>query len=327
MLTFGPSDAARCRFAVSPLQETMSALLVLKDRRRHGWYLSWLREVRPAVARLDLDLLDVAAPAHGHGPDFLWPSPGTARTTIEEDLDEVRATDPQTVAVELAEHARRLDPQTVPADLYRALVKDPARTRDRLVEQQRLAWQTLVAPLWDRILSLYETDIAHRARQLADAGLEVLLANLHPRAGWDGDALRLTGLPPRTVDLRGRGLILVPTAFGWPNLGIGPTDDTATVSPALAYPMLGVGRLWESTARPAALARLLGPTRASVLAETITPTSTTNLARRLRMAPATISEHLTVLRDAGLVVAQRRGRELRYQQTRLAAGLLRSDDR
>jgi hypothetical protein len=325
VLTFGPGDAARCRFAVSPLQETMSAVMVLMDRRRQGWYLPWLREVRPALARLDLGLLSVAAPANGHGPDFLWPSPGTARTTVEEDLDRVRATDPRIVAAELAEHARRLDPRTVPADLYRALVEDPARTRDRLVEQQRLAWQALVAPLWERILILHDADITHRARQLADGGLEGLLANLHPRAVWDGAALRLTGPAPGTVDLRGRGLVLVPTAFGWPDLGIGPTDDTSTASPALAYPMLGVGRLWESTARSPALARLLGPTRASVLAETNIPSSTTTLARRMRLAPATVSEHLAVLRDAGLVVARRRGRELRYQQTELASALLRSD--
>ncbi|MFF1615158.1 hypothetical protein ACFVYA_46110 [Amycolatopsis sp. NPDC058278] len=49
----------------------MSALLVLKKPGRHGWYLSWLRDVQPVVARLDLGLLDAAAPSNGYGPDFL----------------------------------------------------------------------------------------------------------------------------------------------------------------------------------------------------------------------------------------------------------------
>jgi DNA-binding transcriptional ArsR family regulator len=325
VLRFGPGDAARCRFAVSPLQETMSALLVLKDPRRHGWYLPWLRDIQEIVAELDLGLLTVAAPAHGHGPDFLWPSPTTALTTIEDDLNQVQATDPQIVAAELAERARRLDPRTVPADLYRALIGDPAGARDRLVEQQRLAWQTLVAPLWNQIRALLDADITTRARHIANGGLEGLFTNLHPRAVWDDDALHLTGFPSGTLDLRGRGLILVPTAFGWPNLGIGPTDDTSTAPPALAYPMLGAGRLWEPTTRPPTIARLLGTGRASVLAETLIPSTTSSLAKRINMAPATVSQHLTVLRDAGLVTAQRRGREVLYQQTPLATALLHSN--
>jgi DNA-binding transcriptional ArsR family regulator len=302
----------------------MSALLVLNDPPRHGWYLPWLRDIRHLVAELDLGLLTLAAPAHGHGPDFLWPSPTTALTTIEDDLAQVQATDPRIVAAELAERTRRLDPRTVPADLYRALTGDPTAARDRLVEQQRLAWQTLVAPLWNQIRALIEVDISTRARHLADRGLEGLFTNLHPRAVWDDDALHLTEFPTATVDLRGRGLILVPTAFGWPNLGIGPTDDTSAAPPALAYPMRGAARLWQPTTRPPAIARLLGTGRASVLAETLIPSTTSSLAQRMNMAPATVSQHLTVLRDAGLVTAQRRGREVLYQQTPLAAALLHS---
>lgn len=323
VLRFGRGDAARCRFAVSPLQETMTALLVLKNPRRHGWYLTWLRDVQHVVAGLDLDLLNVAAPSHGHGPDFLWPSPTSPLTTIEDDLAQVQATDPRIVAAELAEQARRLDPRTVPVDLYRALTGDPITTRDTLVAQQRLAWQALVAPLWDRMRGLLDADITTRSRQLADGGLERLFAELHQRATWNNDELHLTGLRRGTVDLRGRGLVLVPTAFGWPNLGIGPTDGTSITPPALVYPMLGAARLWEPATQPPAIARLLGAGRASVLAETLIPSTTSSLAQRVHLAQATVSQHLAVLRDAGLVTAKRRGREVLYSQTPLAAALLR----
>jgi DNA-binding transcriptional ArsR family regulator len=302
----------------------MSTLLVLTDPGRHCWYLPWLRDIQHVVAELDLGLLSIAAPVHGLGPDFLWPSPTSPLTTIEDDLAQVRATDPSIVAAELAEQARRLDPRTVPADLYRALTGDPIEARDLLVAQQRLAWQTLVAPLWDRMRGMLDADITTRARQLADGGLEGLFANLHPRATWKSDALHLTGLRRGTVDLRGRGLVLVPTAFGWPNLGIGPTDDVAVAPPALSYPMLGAARLWEPSTRPPAIARLLGAGRAFVLAETLIPSTTGSLAQRVDLAPATVSQHLAVLRDAGLVTAERRGREVLYRQTPLAAALLHS---
>jgi DNA-binding transcriptional ArsR family regulator len=322
VLRFGQDDAARCRFAVSPLQETMSALLVLTHPGRHCWYLPWLRDIQHVAAELDLGLLRAASPVRGHGPDFLWPSPTGPLTTIEDDLAQVQAADLGVVAAELAEHAGRLDPRTVPADVSRVLAGDPAEARDRLVAQQRLAWQALISPLWDRMRGLLDADITTRARQLADGGLEGLFANLHRRANWESDGLHLTGLRRGTLDLRGRGLILVPTAFGWPNLGIGPTDNTSAAPPALVYPMLGAGRLWDSATRSPAIARLLGAGRASVLGETLIPTTTGGLSRRVNLSPATVSQHLAVLRDAGLVTAERRGREVLYRQTPLAAALL-----
>jgi DNA-binding transcriptional ArsR family regulator len=284
----------------------------------------WLRDIQPVVAELDLGLLGVARPVNGYGPDFLWPSPTGPLATIEDDLARVQATEPEVVAAELAQHARRLDPRTVPAELYRALTGDPVEARDRLVAHQRQAWEALVAPLWDRMRGLLDADVTARARQLADSGLEGLFANLHRRAVWADDELRLLGFRRRTLDLRGRGLVLVPTVFGWPNLGIGPTDDTAAVPPALVYPTLGAARLWEPAVRSPAIAKLLGAGRADVLAETVIPSSTRALAQRIGLAPATVSEHLTVLRDAGLVTGERRGREVRYRQTPLAVALLRS---
>jgi DNA-binding transcriptional ArsR family regulator len=323
VLRFGPGDAARCRFAISPLQETMTALLVLKNPSRHGGYLTWLREVQHVVDELDLGLLSVASPSQGHGPDFLWPTPSSPLTTIEDDLAQVQATDTHVVATELAEHARRLDPRNVSADLHRALIGDPGEVRDTLVAQQRQAWHALVEPLWDRVRGLLDADISTRSRQLADTGLQGLFSDLHRRATWHNDELHLTGLRHRTVDLRGRGIVLVPTAFGWPKLGIGPTDDTATTPPVLVYPMLGTARLWEPATQPAAIARLLGTGRAAVLAETLVPSTTSHLAQQVGLAPATVSQHLTVLRDAGLVSSDRRGREVLYRQTALATALLR----
>ncbi|MGQ4483050.1 DUF5937 family protein [Streptomyces sp. SAS_276] len=303
----------------------MSALVVLKSPARHGWYLTWLHTVRDVVAELDLGLLGVVAPSKGHGPDFLWPSPAGPRTTIEDDLAQVRRTDPGIVAAELAAQARRLDPRTVPDGLYRTLTGDPLAARDTLVAQQRLAWQALVAPLWDRIRGLLDADITTRSRQLADGGLEGLFADLHQRAVWHNDELHLTGLRHAVLDLRGRGLVLVPTAFGWPHLGIGPTDSTSASPPALVYPVLGAARLWERAVPSSAVSRLLGAGRASVLAETFVPGTTSGLAGRVGLAPATVSQHLSVLRDAGLVSASRRGREVLYRQTPLAAALLRGE--
>ena len=73
------------------------------------------------------------------------------------------------------------------------------------------------------------------------------------------------------------------------------------------------------TARtPAALGDLLGRRRAGILVALAAEATTTELARRLAASPAGVSEHLGVLRRAGLVRARREGRTVLYSRT--AAG-------
>ncbi|MBT2511345.1 winged helix-turn-helix transcriptional regulator, partial [Streptomyces sp. ISL-98] len=63
------------------------------------------------------------------------------------------------------------------------------------------------------------------------------------------------------------------------------------------------------------LARLLGPTRAGLLTALATPASTSELAARHYLSPATVSYHLGVLRRSGLVTPIRDGRYVLYRRT------------
>ena len=67
-----------------------------------------------------------------------------------------------------------------------------------------------------------------------------------------------------------------------------------------------------------ALGDLLGRRRAGILVALAAEATTTELARRLAASPAGVSEHLGVLRRAGLVRARREGRAVLYSRT--AAG-------
>jgi DNA-binding transcriptional ArsR family regulator len=71
-----------------------------------------------------------------------------------------------------------------------------------------------------------------------------------------------------------------------------------------------------------ALERLIGRTRALLLSALDEPASTTWLAHQHRLATATVSEHLTVLRAAGLVVGERHRHEVRYRRTRIGSALV-----
>ena len=121
------------------------------------------------------------------------------------------------------------------------------------------------------------------------------------------------------VELAGRGLLLVPAAFVWPI--VWPRSD-APWDPALVYPPPGIAALWDPTAPAAgALEQLLGRGRARVLLALERPAATLDLAQRLAVSPGGVSEHLKVLRRAGLVVGRREGRRVVYARTAKGDGL------
>jgi DNA-binding transcriptional ArsR family regulator len=105
----------------------------------------------------------------------------------------------------------------------------------------------------------------------------------------------------------------MPSAFQWARPA---TTDLEPWQPTLVYPARGIATLWEQGAHaPDGLVRLLGATRATVLADLDAPRSTADVAQRLSISPAGASHHLTTLRDAGLATARREGRTVLYVRT------------
>ncbi len=139
----------------------------------------------------------------------------------------------------------------------------------------------------------------------------------------DGDELRLTLRSHERRTLYEEGIVLLPSDFAWPDLGVMLDPPW---QPTIIYPARGIGRLWRagSTASPA-LGRLVGTTRAASLIALAEPASTTALAARCRLPASTVSEHLGVLRANGLVATVRTGRYLLHQQTALGTALTGHD--
>jgi DNA-binding transcriptional ArsR family regulator len=70
---------------------------------------------------------------------------------------------------------------------------------------------------------------------------------------------------------------------------------------------------------------VVGAARARLLVALNAPCSATELGRRTGMSPASVSEHLSALRDAGLATSRREGRYVVHERTERAGRLLDSD--
>ena len=106
----------------------------------------------------------------------------------------------------------------------------------------------------------------------------------------------------------------MPCVFAWPRVDVLVQPG---YRPTLAYPPRGAANLWSSSSPPPT-GRRWGPLwatgRASVLKSLISaPTTTTELARQLGLAPAAVSAHLSRLKAAGLVEPHRSGRRVYYR--------------
>ncbi|WP_432115084.1 DUF5937 family protein [Streptomyces sp. S1] len=316
-LRFGEADPLRVRFAVSPLWETHSAVRVLARPRQQGYHLPWMRRIAGAARGLDLGPLHLLMPARGHSPDFLYPPPLGPAASFEEEIGAVRET-PAALALDDFERALASTPGAAETDEGRRMLADPAGAVGRLAELLRAAWEALVAPDWPRLRALLEANVAYHSRRLAEGGFERLLGELHPSFAWAAETatLRVDHHGEHVRPLDGQGLVLMPSVFTWPDVisGFDPPWQ-----PTVVYPARGIGGLWTDARdrTPEALGRLLGPVRADVLCALTEPMGTTALAHRLGRAPSTVSAHLAVLRDAGLLTSRRYGHQVLYERTPL----------
>ena len=261
---FGPEDLGRVRFAISPLFEIAASLDVLRDPARHAMHAPWVRAARerlrgprPVAAR------GRRAARAGYRPDFVHPPPERPRAGFASELARVRATPPEQVARDLGVGLRRTrrcrPPRAVLLDDPPRGLRAAHRADDRVLAAARSS------RAWPAIRAALEADIAYRAGRLAAGGPLAAFADLHEevalaRTARCGSTARTTS----TVELAGRGLLLVPVAFAWPQLWamIDPPWQ-----PAVVYAPRGVATLWAPEERPAdALADLLGRRRAAILA-------------------------------------------------------------
>lgn len=315
----GAEDVSAIRFGISPGHELCLAVGALQTAASQPLHWGWLRAVAGRAPAASWGVFtDLIAP-HGYFPDFLSLTPAPDMTP-DEQLDLLRAVPAERIRADLAKVVHRATGAR--RDRVAAMREDPDATRARVAEAWRELWDALLAPYWPLVRRLLLADVALRSREAGGAGVAAMVAALHPRVSWRGDAVEVRMRQwSEEVPCEGSGLLLVPTVLGAPYCSV-ITEPPAP--PMVFYPAHGVSEAWHrSTAGSlAALAGVLGEGRARLLTTLDVPRSTTDAARAGGLAIATASHHLDRLRAAGLVDRHRDGRRVLHARTPLGDALV-----
>lgn len=306
------NDVAAVRFGISPLSELGLSLRAVRDPSRFPLQLPWVARTETARAGLDHDVLAALIDDRLWTPDFLNPRPESPLTRLDDELEALLETPAEVFRRDL-EAVHGAVP-AVFAGSHRAALRRIVAALDEL-------WESSFAPYWPRMRAVLEADVVHRGRQIAQSGVATMLNGLTSTVEFaDGVlAVRLRHPIERTRAVGGSGLTLVPTMFT--RRASAPVGDGP---PMLMYPARGQGALWEAedVANPAAVAAVLGETRARLLSALGDPASSTELGVRFGVTASAVNQHLRVLRDAGLVVSTRYGHSMLYLRSELGSSLL-----
>ena len=344
-------DAEAVTFTVSPLAELGAALHVLAEPGHHGGLLAWADRVRAAMGA---DLLaehdSLVFLWRSYRANFLLPMKPGRVLDLEQELDEIddmsveafvdeavqplRGGGPQHRVVSVLEdQAARERVRTYARSRGAAveaavedLFADPQGFRFRLRELLEGCWERFFGDEWAQLRPTLVADAQERSDLARTHGVYSMFDALAPGVLPDPDAHRVVidKVHHGKIDVARDGLQLVPSVFGWPHVLV---RDGPEWPPSLQYPVRGARR-------PAARMRtvekrleaLADPARLRICRSIVREgRSTQELSEIWGMTPPTVSRHLKVLREAGLVTTQRQGHFVLYRLDLDAAARLGPD--
>jgi DNA-binding transcriptional ArsR family regulator len=310
---FAPEDLGRVRFLDKPLPaiETLFSARMLQLPAARARCGTWQPRSQSALTPRMRPLFDLVPPSDGILPFFDSRSSSMAEI-YEEALGYPSST--------LRHALRNYWGPYRPPGWIQGMINYERRQRQVLADALLAFHKEVVSPILPRIITAGQLDLAERLRNLKAHGVERVLASLHPTVRWhQSGILEISRPAEQDIWLNGRGLTLAPSAMLLDEPMVDFVEPVILFYPA-SIPISAVTGDGQS---PPNLAALLGANRARVLQLISRGGCTTSeLARRLGISLASASEHARTLRQAKLVTAHRRGREVVHTATALGAELV-----
>jgi DNA-binding transcriptional ArsR family regulator len=319
-IIFTSEDIARLtvRTTPDPLWDLVLSIHMLRGQPGDLLFRDWRKRTAAALqGRLGTGgrLLSDLVPTMGYFPDFL--NPTAAADGLVEGLDAIASTPIKRLRSDLD---RMRLPTRSAAEGRLLHAGDPAMLRV-LTKTMQAYYQLAILPYQDTLQVAADQDRHFRAKGVLEGGVGRLLEGLQPTMSYADGEMRIPHHPDQVIHLAGRGITLVPSYFC---VRHPITLFDPELPPVLIYPcMRRPGSLLLPNCAPSrGLSALIGRTRAAVLERVGTGTGTADLAGRLGISPANASEHLSVLRDAGLITSHRTGARVVHEIAGLGLALL-----
>ncbi len=305
-------DLARIRFAYNPLTELTLSYKMLKqapakpfDRMRHN---AWVEDARLALDGVQLPYMDALITLCCFVPDFIVPPVGGVGLRLEDQLKDLSNVPAHLIVQDVVEVVKYEGMN----DEREQFIHDPHETIPCLVEELWFYWNRVLAPFWPRMAATLDSDLNYRARQLALHGIEAVLSDLNERLKRPDQETLVLEKPqhyPATA-LDGRGLQLQPTLFD-PLLWQTDLDWP----PFITYGARGFGVWYQppEVETDEAIVLAVGASKARLLLALKEPQTTTDLAHLLHLSAGAVSQQLSRLSKAGLVVSSRMSNRVYYR--------------
>ena len=313
-LVLNTATATSIRFGISPAMEAVQLTRTIARRVRPLESPEpWVRGAAEKISALGVDELVDTMSSASYYPDFLHPAPGLGsdRQVLERQLSQVRNTPLAHFEFELA--------MAYGGQSHRWASSSLEEDRNLITDQLTRCINVVMKPMWQRVKAIASTDIGARGRRTSTMGLAQVMNGLHSRIRMTDDAVEYESVVDKEMPVGDAGLILIPSVLGPREVGVGVQPPGPM---QITYPAKGSALLYEPGGDNRALADVLGSTRVSLLAETAEPTTTTDLAMRLGLSPATVSYHLTALSGVGWLTRTRIGRRVEYELSELGRRIL-----
>jgi DNA-binding transcriptional ArsR family regulator len=328
----------RVSFAASPLAELSAMLHALAATQHHPQLAAWAAGVR---AGLRPELAERMQEA-----EFLWRSsradfllPAQPRQTLKEELDDVdKIADDVYVTSALittcgnsrvhfggsspltdaSARERALGQAQARGELQEAfaerLLAGPQAVRARVRETLEQCASAFFDAAWLGVCARITADVRVKTDLRQRRGLGAALAAVSGAVALapEGDRIVVDKLQDNATGANGIGVTFIPSVFGSPHLlavhAPGwlpvvqyPVAESSAVEPV---PLAAVERRLDALAHPVRLRLVRTLARG--------PHTTSELANAWDLTAPEISRHLAVLRDAGLLTTERRGRYVHY---------------
>ncbi|WP_199510160.1 ArsR/SmtB family transcription factor [Nucisporomicrobium flavum] len=193
----------------------------------------------------------------------------------------------------------------------RLVLEKPGAAQAAVVGLLEGCWSAFFAAEWRQIEPALCGEVRSRLGTSARGDLRAALSGLSPAiaVGEDG-RVAIDKVQSKSLAVSERGLVLVPTVFGTPHVYVA---DEAGRPVVVHYPFPPPERAADRRLALRRLDVLAHPARLEVCrAIAVEPRSAREIARLWRLDETAVTKHLSALRAAGLVRAERVGHFVRY---------------